>query len=539
MMRRTITTTLGKAIVAGALGIGFLAVTSQAVSATTPPNYYVTPGGGSTPFFNCHNFFAANACSLSRALTLANAVPGTIPLVIHLQAGTYHDTPLNAACPGTSAAVDITRPNITIKGPVAWPPTATIEPCSTQAEPGIEDTTQQNVLVDVAPGITGATLKHLTINGADAQTSFSPCTQDYVGVYFGNSSGTLNHDLITNVEQPPGGGFGCQPGADGDVYAVTCNASDPNELGNPCTGDPNQAQSSVVTITDGAFNQYDKNGITCDGALTTCTIEGAKVTGFGATPLLAENGIQIAYDADASITNSTVKDNSDTAGGVAASGILAYWDGEVTISGGTVEDNDVNIAPVFDSLFSIKGAHIRNATDASVGSGQGIMPYDTVNAIVGTNTTPNVIENNPGGGVFNYGSFATEINNNTIASNAAGGVIDVGSSNTAILNNTITSNAAGGVIGADPTGEVVGTTGSGNTISSNSAGNVIELAPSYYSGACTITANTFAGTGGYIWENVNPLCSTPTGNSPSAANTPALYTGPSRSFSINPLSPSI
>jgi parallel beta-helix repeat protein len=515
-MRRTFRTTLGRAVLAGAMLLGFLAVTSQTVSATTPPNYYVTTTGGSTGTYNCHNFLAAHACSLIRALSLATA-----NAVIHLKAGTYYDTPSNVACPWTSPGIDVNYNNLTIKGPAVWPPTAIIEPCSTLPEPGIEDTTQQNVLVNVAPGITGAVLSHVTIDGSDAQNSFTACTDDYVGVYFGNSSGHLNDDIVKNVQQPPAS-FGCHPGADGDVYAVSCVSSCPSTSG-----------TSTVAMDHVDATGYDKNGITCDGPATDCTIAATTVLGVGPSNLIAENGIQIAYGAKAAIAQSTIEGNSDPSGAAAATGILPFEDSGVTATHNVITDNDINVGPTLDGVGNglvIADNTISNATDASLGAGQGILDYGTLTATIEGNS----IINNAGGGVAPYGSDNSTISTNTILNNTAGGVIDLGATGTSILGNTIKNNSAGGVIGVAAAGEVVGAAGSGNIISNNAGGNVIELQMT----SCTIVGNTFAGTGGYIWEHPNPDCSTPTGNSPSAANTPAPYTGPASPLSPLNVSPS-
>ena len=56
----------------------------------------------------------------------------------------------------------------------------------------------------MAPGTTGTVLQHLTINGSQAETSFTACSQDYVGVYLPNSSGTLNNVKVQDIQQPAG-----------------------------------------------------------------------------------------------------------------------------------------------------------------------------------------------------------------------------------------------------------------------------------------------------------------------------------------------
>lgn len=59
-----------------------------------------------------------------------------------------------------------------------------------------------------------------------------------------------------------------------------------------------------VTVTD-----YQKNGITVDGAGSSATITGTTVTGAGATPETAQNGIQVSNGASAKIKASKVSGN--------------------------------------------------------------------------------------------------------------------------------------------------------------------------------------------------------------------------------------
>ena len=80
--------------------------------------------------------------------------------------------------------------------------------------------------------------------------------------------------------------FGCQDGL--GVYV----ASDAG------------AHSTVIMTTD-TVQPYDKNGITCDDVGTTCTIESSTVTGIGATPLIAQNGIQAVDTAAVTLSGDT------------------------------------------------------------------------------------------------------------------------------------------------------------------------------------------------------------------------------------------
>ncbi len=67
--------------------------------------------------------------------------------------------------------------------------------------------------------------------------------------------------------------------------------------------------SGHLKMSDSAISGYQKNGITIKGTGSTATIAGVKVTGAGPTPAIAQNGIEVAEGAWASITGSTVRGN--------------------------------------------------------------------------------------------------------------------------------------------------------------------------------------------------------------------------------------
>ena len=119
-------------------------------------------------------------------------------------------------------------------------------------------------------------------------------SDDFVGVYYHDASGTMTTDTVTNIELPPAD-FGCQEGL--GVYVRV-----------------RRRPHSNVTMNKDTVTAYDKNGITCDDPGTTCSITGSTVTGIGPTGLIAQNGIQF-YDAAAgSIMGNTVSGDSYTGG---------------------------------------------------------------------------------------------------------------------------------------------------------------------------------------------------------------------------------
>ena len=542
-MKKAMVRPILRGLSAFALVGAVLGITAGTASAAPTVKLFVkTAGSDSNSCLKAGQSCSTVSHAVSVAENLISATPGT-HVLIRVKKGTYAEPPIT-----------INQSNITIKrqggGTVTLAPTSFIDP------PGVEDTTTQDVLQYYAPGTTGSVLSGVTLDGSNAFGSATTCSEDWVGIYFPNSSGTLTNVNVKNIQQPIPSAFGCQPGANGDVYVGTCNSSNPLEFGDPCTNYPTPATADV-TITGGNYTQYDKNGITCDGAGTTCAITGATVQGIGETGYNAQNGIQIAYGAQATIYGGDVSNNQYTCNGVvdsacySASGILPYADGGVTVEdGANVQGNDVDIAPVEDTDFTVKDSTIGNTgcSDADVESCQGVETYDATDATVGGAVAAdgNTISGNVGGGVYDYASNGTDISNNTISGNGGmatittcttagpppsgcttappaavgGGIINEGSTNEDVDPNSIENNSSGGVIIQGPvTGSVVGpsntisnnagggvllqaafgATVNDNTISSNAGGGVLGESPPSCGSACqtaptdSITNNTFSG----------------------------------------------
>ena len=409
---------LVRVLAALALVGAVLTLAAGSASASTQ-NIYVKSTGRNTN--GCRS--ASHACaSVSHAVAVADeliaAHPGT-HVHIHVRHGIYHDP----------TCTEITQSGISISSTGSG--NVVIEPLTSCDPAPIEDwlntaVTQDVAFTYVAPGVTGFSMTGtntapIILDGATAFTSATPCIQDFVGVYFADSSGSLTDVTVENVEQPPAD-FGCQPGADGDVYAVTCSSSEPGFatfVGNCATS----GGTSTVTLANDTLTSYDKNGITCHGAGTTCAISDTTVTGVGPVTSIAQNGIEVGVGATATITGSTVSDNEYDSSGANASGILPFDDSGVSVTNTTLDDNDVDIAPYQDAGFTIAGSTIDTATDASFGNGQGVEAYQTS----GTTVENDTIENDPGGGVLFEGTDNGTVSDNTVDDDGPNGILVTGS----------------------------------------------------------------------------------------------------------------
>jgi hypothetical protein len=125
-----------------------------------------------------------------------------------------------------------------------------------------------------------------------------------------------------------------------------------------------------VVVQGDFVENYQKNGITGDGAGTTLTVQSNNVQGQGPTTGAAENSIQLGFGATGSIIGNrvggdiwapdTMSDTSD-----AAAGILVYDSPGVTIKSNIVASTQYGIAVVSDGSISADGAKITGNTVAA------------------------------------------------------------------------------------------------------------------------------------------------------------------------------
>jgi Periplasmic copper-binding protein (NosD) len=208
----------------------------------------------------------------------------------------------NAAFARIQDAIDVAGPGDEIricKG--IYPEQLTIgTPLKIQGDPGatlLPTQIQANTssLVDSSP-IAAAILvenaSFVSISGLitdGANNGISECSPNLIGVLFQNASGRITESAIRNFKLPP---FlaGCQSGSG---IVVQSGAG----------------QVSKVEIADNSVHDFQKNGITGDELGTFVSIHGNVVTGAGPTSGAAQNGIQIGFGAQGTITHNHVTNN--------------------------------------------------------------------------------------------------------------------------------------------------------------------------------------------------------------------------------------
>jgi hypothetical protein len=112
------------------------------------------------------------------------------------------------------------------------------------------------------------------------------------------------------------------------------------------------AETGTAVLSHVTVSNYQKNGITVDGTGSAATISNAFVTGAGATPVIAQNGIQISDGAVGVIKSSTITgDECDYPDGVCgpdslsnaqSTSVLFYGAGAgSSLSKSSVSDSDI------------------------------------------------------------------------------------------------------------------------------------------------------------------------------------------------------
>jgi hypothetical protein len=131
------------------------------------------------------------------------------------------------------------------------------------------------------------------------------------GILFDGASGSITGNTVTGVRQ---GLSGCQEG-----NAIEArNAPFAGE-----TGSVNVFPDVNVTISNNTVTNYQKNGITVNGAVIASVL-GNVVTGDGPISYIAQNGIQIGFGGTATVRNNTVSGNAYAPATTEACGLLLY-----------------------------------------------------------------------------------------------------------------------------------------------------------------------------------------------------------------------
>jgi parallel beta-helix repeat protein len=223
--------------------------------------------------------------------------------------------------------------------------------------------------------ITGVVLKNLDVDGTYDSSSFTGCGVGFDGILFQDASGTVTGNTVNNILLSQSLA-GCQPGL--SIYVATYSGL-----------------TSTVSITNNMATNYNKNGITCNDAGTTCTIKDNTASFYTAyEPYIAPNGIQVAFGALGTVSGNTVENNMCTLASVCgpnmetqtqSCGILTYESATGTvISKNIVTDNDIGVCVGSDTA-TVKGNTISGSTAAAIEQYDGTGTYTASGNTLSTN----------------------------------------------------------------------------------------------------------------------------------------------------------
>jgi hypothetical protein len=278
----------------------------------------------------------------------------------------------------------------------------------------------------------GVTLKNIVVDGAG--NGLTGCGTDIMGILYQNASGTLNHVVTRNqtLDVPD---YGCQDGE--GIYVENQTL---------------YGYTSTVTVKNSSVHDYQKNGITGNDAGTNMTITSNDVRGWGASPVIAQNGIQLCCGAKGTVTSNSVIDDVYTGPLYGASGILLYdtlTNGGISISGNTVGNTQFPVVLFTDGSFG--STQYGDGVSVTTNQIYGALNFDAIDLCTNGNTaTGNTITN----------SFDSAVH---LDASCTTGSHTTGNGNT-VTGNTINESECAGILADSTT--------TGNNTTSNTFFNV-------------------------------------------------------------------
>ena len=336
--RRWLAASCGALVLAAAL-----IASAGAAGATSQPAFWVSPAG--TPGGANTSCGTAAYSSVQTAVTAAEAYeslhPGWVPTV-DVCPGTYSEqVTILGSVVITRAPVPAGLGPVTIELPAAVGANQTLGLSTTncQAQDSVNSISAPQSVIEICsagPGGTNTSGVSVTVRDVTVEGNwpYNVCYDSLYGILVGGGASlSLTGSTVEQI------------GANPLTIAGGCQGGVGIQVGLFPTGQIGQAY-----LSDDTIETYQKNGITVDGAGSTADIDRVVVAGAGATPYIAQNGIQISNGATSSVTGSTVTGNNYTGtGNTDATGILVFGGcGSPLVEGARIvgnrlSENDIGI----------------------------------------------------------------------------------------------------------------------------------------------------------------------------------------------------
>jgi hypothetical protein len=258
------------------------------------------------------------------------------------------------------------------------------------------------------------TISNLTVDG----TGNKYTSDDLRGILYQDASGTVNRVAVRNIV-PNDTPTGDQSGQ--GIMVETTN-----------TG------SASLTVTACSVHNYNKNGIVGRYAGSSLTATGNYVQGYGPTSVIAQNGIEIAFDgAYGIIKTNTVIDNyyisPEPPNNATSSDILLYdaeKNASMMVNGNIVGNSNIPIALITDSpgVYG-DGVYVQNNKVFGSAINLTSAAVDGIDLCTSGNVaTGNVIYNSAQSGIHldtscGVAVTGSQVHNNTFVESACAGIL--------------------------------------------------------------------------------------------------------------------
>jgi len=310
-------------------------------------------------------------------------------------------------CPGTYPEQVVISKKLTLKGVAAASQDAAVILPPTGGM--LVNTTDQRgpvaaqILVQNTAG--PVSISNLTVDGKGNKYT----ADDLRGICYQDASGIVNHVAVRN-EIPNDIPTGDQSGQ--GIFVETTNSP-----------------SASLTVENSSVHNYNKNGIVARYAGATLIASGNYVQGSGPISIIAQNGIELAYNgATGSIKNNTVIDNFYTPTDSSAADILLFDAAEnasIAVSGNTLGNSNYAV-----SLVTTTAGTYGDGVSVTSNKIFGTSTFDAIDVCTNGNTiTGNTIFNSYESGIHldaSCGSTGTgnAVTGNTILESACAGILD-------------------------------------------------------------------------------------------------------------------
>lgn len=309
---------------------------------------------------------------------------GTVGLSIEVAVSAVPSGTTVEALVGTyDEQVSITTSNITLNGNGALIKPSSLVSDTTQGSPCTNGVGTAIVLVS---GVTGVTLNDVSVDGS----LIDPMPARFIGIFYRNASGAINGGSVTHIRNDPLDGI--QNG-----LGIYVQAKGPTV--------------ATVDVDGVTVSGYQKNGVTFNGCgcadtpdgVATGTISNSTVTGAGAVPVIAQNGIQVGFGAGSvAITGNTISGHRYTGNpsNGTGSGILIFSSQNNTIDLNNVEGGNNGIVFQGGSF----GLCVAGDTRGNLATCNRVADHDAFNYEIGVSAD----------------SASNSVNDNSIVGNATG-----------------------------------------------------------------------------------------------------------------------